>query len=1598
MVYATRSRVITPSTVITPRSSGIKKATTPISQKKAIISTGDSHLRHATDGKDHHVVENDGLDHHHIWYKDFALANRNHDGQSQAEPAPGLQPRTHSSSNSSASHVARSRRKHALDGFDDAIHAGEGAAKASKLSSHSSAIFNSRHESHGDSGHDLRGGRHGSPTIQSTSISGSKHVSEKGTVSAKTTKSSTPMHHIETVNLSRDGHHATSHRFQGTDSTTTTTTTTTTSTALQKEHRERIIHDESRTRVLTQKSQLDRQKARDAILSLDNDVMLLQKLIQEKEDALRAAEARMSEFQQVTIRTETLTREIHDLEITIRDLRTNIQSKDKALEDTKHQLIQDRHKGKEQQKQLQHEISKLNTHLKAKEQVQEHSEHIQKNLDEANKQRARLMVEVREISENLKGREADLKGAQSALQSLERINHKHSEKTQRLEDELRMVKKGLSEHEHELKDCHREIKSLEGSHEKVRALSLQLQHLRDQLKDTEHQYRELEKENKSLTQDSYRAHKLSEQVRVLKDDINDREIQLSKALKSVQELEGFKDQAEELEEELEELRDQVIVQEKHLTYLENALEAHENCAVEALKLQDQIDMLENRLHEKETMITALEEANQDLNQKDNRIQTLQAEIKTILHEMESKGHHAQKLKEKADHDIAKISSTANTLRTEVEGLRQELKDKNHALKQAHKTGEAFETERDKNMTLTVEITRLERIVADKDRQVNDLEKIVESLKHHSDRADHLENQVKQLEKDAKHARGAADQASKDMASTSANAANMVIELDTLREKLDYAEKASHLNKKIAEQSSKDLAATSSTASQLVVEVESLRDKLNHKEKQLAHADKNAKDLEHKAAHIQELLAKIAGLEESSHHHLTRAHNAEDKSTSLEADIRSMEVRLSELQNQLHAKETGLSVSLEKANKDHETTTKSLHDMRGVVADLKKQLKNAEKETKHQIRAKEDQIAKLQGEIREWENHEEGWVIKTTDLTQELERGTDLVRHNEKALHDLKHKLNDQNIEIGRLNEVINSARGELAEDRKRRASEIEEQVKEHTHNYHNDKAQLKGRISELENEIKHLEKRIRLDHDHEIKEQELGEQIRELNYWKQNATEQTKEWEITVANLEKEKEAQVALLTLNERQIQTLQSQVDESDVWRQKAIEQAGKLTAMIMRLEKELVVLRGTLAEHDANDVRQTERIRTLHVEIESLEATRDELQREIRAKDSHVHDLEERLRDEINSYKARFVDARKDLAAKDQKIEALNARISEYTRHNVDLELRVSKDRDMLSQLESTLDKLRHSLASQMEKYKAVESKYQSTLAIQADQDKQLYQLEKKMDRISAEDMEKQKQLHSKNRHLEKELDDASNKIDDLQVEVHNVTRKYHETLKLLENANAKMFKMVPAEKANHDACATRIHAGEKEVTKLSNRIADLKATVDSLSADLIVREEQWKVSEHDYKSRIHSLTKSQHTLETELRNAGKQREQERLVHSQDRVRAQNEKQLDEELIQSLRHQVQQMQKEFTTMETRMRRERSATRDLVELLGNLRQSIKRGSEAELRSLDELEKELKTRESVVEETIQITRSRVDSGAFLESHDSGNTSALQSRRRAAAH
>ena len=994
MVYITRSRAIdkdTPTTTKTtstrnfkepistkhisvalskktPSTISKKSSSTTFPSKTHTISINDSHHSHLNDGKEHHILEEDGQDRHHIWYHNFTenddLAHHDHKAAQSGRSRSDRRESLHSGNG------ATNRRVHHLSRHDvvAALHqdppasndavpkiqmdhhhiryiSDDDSTNAMDVDKHSQQLSTLSTSSDGSSDEGTRHVRHRhngskSDSCRTSSSStlltkrSSKSTPEKGTTHTETTQSRTPMHFVDSTVVNRAGQHAISNHYKGSDSTTTTTTTHSNAERLA-EQRERLERHEAATHSIAQKSLLDREKVHEAILSLDHDVILLQKLLQEKEDALRDAEARAAEFQQVTIRTETLTREIHDLEITIRDLRMNLHSKEKALKEAQQQHAADRLEGQKQQKLLEDEISKLNGNLKAKEHVQEQSLHLQKDLDEANKQRARLIVQIREISENLKVKETDLMGAHATVKGLEHSNRAHSEETCRLADELGLLKKRLASHEHELNNCHHKIKTLEGAQEKVHTLNLHINELRDQISERDVTIKDLEKDNKVLNTQSIRADKLMDDVRILKDKLVDREAQLSKALKSVKSLTVFKDRALALEDEVKDLHDQVNVQEKHLTYLEDALMAHENCAFAAKQLQDQIDMLENLFHEKEGEIAQLQKVNKGLAIKDTMIETLQKEIQTILHEMEVKDKAALKLQEKTDQGLAQVSSTASALRTEVEGFRHELEDKNSELKHANKTIDELKDEKDRNLHLTIEITKLEKMIADKDHQVIDLEKIVESMKAHSDRADRLEGEVKELQGEVRHDKRAADQVAK------------------------------------------DLAAVSSTANTLRVEVESLREQLREKEKELAHADKIAKDLEEKTQQVDELLTKINSLETTQQSYVICTHKAEDKSKGLEANIAALEARIGGLQHALKEKEDGLQAALDKAKKDHDSALLRLEETRTTVTNLKKQLQDDENDAHHQLRAKDDQIHVLKNEIKQWENHEEGWVNKVT---------------------------------------------------------------------------------------------------------------------------------------------------------------------------------------------------------------------------------------------------------------------------------------------------------------------------------------------------------------------------------------------------------------------------------------------------------------------------------------------------------------------------------------------------------------------------------------------------------------------------------------------
>ncbi|KAG0373415.1 hypothetical protein BGX24_011738 [Mortierella sp. AD032] len=1165
-----------------------------------VIRVGQSHRKHSLDGKDHHIIEADGRDHHHIHYGDFE---------------------------SSPAHHAR-RRSSASGGSAEA----SSSHKVAKKSAHSTAAASSHHAvSHdpfGSTTNSTAAKRRG-PEIHSTT------GKDTGTSSLhkNTTHSRVPMHQVGSslVTHDRQGHKATTRHYEGTDSTTTTITTTTSSSASaghQEEHHRPRTRDAAALRLITQKTELDRSKARDAILSLDSDVIQLQKLLQEKEDALRAAEALTRDVQNTTtVRTETLTKEVRELEVMIRDLKEGLKERAKAL--------------KEKEKELKGVKEADHEEIKA---VEGYSEKVHEDLEAAQKQRDLLAKQVKAMTKTLRDRESDMKAIQLSVRVLEKTNAAQSKTAHKLSGELSGLKKGMQEKEKELKECHAQIKHLEGEHHKVLALVAQLKGLRARLEDKEGALRGLEKENKTLTKDHLKTQQhLTGEVQSLTQEIYEAEGMLRNAQAAVDGLVGFRDRAATLEVEVHDLRDQVNIHEKHETDLEDALMTHENCAFESQQLQGAVNHLQARLNEKQSEIQKLQASNTTLHKHDqSHIAQLQSEMAALSAEMAAHDQAAIMLKEKADKDMAKINSTAGTLRIEILALRQQVKDRTADLKQHDKShAQTLGQAQTQNSELTREIKKLERLIDTKDRHAAELDIVIANMSKHAERADQLEGEMVKLQRDSK---------------------------------------------KAAERSAKDLDALTDSSFQLSLQIGTLKNQLSEKEAELKAADKIAVDLTAASEKLKSsLLTKISTLETTSSQTLTRAQKAEASTKSLRSDIKTLENRLSSLQNQLEGKEELLKETVTKADKDHEEGVHRLEEMRELVAGLRKEIKDVEKETRVQIKGKEDVIAGLRKQLASLEKHE---AAKIAELTMEIEKETALLHKKETLIHDVQKNLTEQTHEIGRLNTIVSQTRNELSSDRKRRASEIQDSLTQHN----TTKGALEHQIADLESVKQHLEEKAQNEHhQHEVHELELAKQVKDLLAWEENAVALARDRDAEMALLQAEKDQQTERASAFERQALDLQHQLQATSTARTAAVEQCTKLSATITKLEKELVFLKGVIVQHDKDEANMQAHLTSLQGQVQSLQSARTMIQRDLEMKEGVIEELEDKL-------KMKAAEGKKALAAKDKIMLGLHARITDLDQTTTHLQSSLEKS-------EESLLKSQHALTSKSNLLTAAQSQITS-----------------------------------------------------------------------------------------------------------------------------------------------------------------------------------------------------------------------------------------------------------------------------------------------------
>ncbi|KAG0344754.1 hypothetical protein BG004_004195 [Podila humilis] len=1011
-------------------SSQSKTIATPVEKPLTIHVDNNEHVKHRLDGKDHHIIENDGFDHHHIRFDDREVKGKTHTAAAHSTAATvGATGATRVEFPLSI-HIDQHQGKHHMDGKEhhdlgsdgvdhhhirysarqakggslSAVASQTGSGGARKRSNRSTVVAT---DSHPEAtaippaddtvvAHRVtrsgKGDSKGRSSATSSSSTATKNLG-KTVVHTEISKGRIPVHKVDSSELKGHGSTATTSHYEGSDTTTTSTTTTTTTSkdALlegQEQHHRPHTREEASVRLLAQKSQLDRQKARVAISSLDSDVAKLQKLLREKEAALRDAEARSiaEANKEVTIRTETLTREIRDLEITIQDLRTNLAN----------QEMTDQKKIPEQQKKLKNEISKLHVDLKRKDEiekkVEEQSNATSKQLELAVTQRDKLAGQVKDMSERLKHRETELRASQTAIRGLERSNAAKSLEAQKLSGQLANLKKEMHAREKELKHSHAQIKSLEGSHKQVLALQKTLQRLKTTLTDREGTLKNLRKSNKALTHDSENLGKLEEEVKTLKEDIYTREDQLKIAKQKLEDLEGYRDHAATLEVEVIGLRDELAAEEKHQSDLEEALMLHENCAFKEQQLQEENRVMDhaidergedyNQLHAEMNnmqsamtqMVDAMVEEREIVARADADMREQAKTIENLQKDIKAKEAMAAKLKENSDNEIAKLHSACGTLKIEVLGLRQQIKDKNTELKQSENKVKELATALQEQSAAKEssfsqpnlgsqkdhgsqahQMKEMQALIADLRKQVKDAGKKTKTqLKQKEEEIVALMSRTSILTQELEHEKTLLSDKDRTLSVASQEIGrlnNIVLQIRTELAQ-DHKRRASEI-----EESSK---ANQQQSRQLNQHIHSLEDANQHLEKK-AHLEH-----EHSVVHEGELEAKVQEL-------LVWQQNSIIRTMQLEGTVAELEI-VKEKQNQqlAHSERQlrDLQSQLAEANQWRERSLEQSENLNGLVNRLEKDRKmlkgtvaKADKEDENM----QVHLSRLQGEIQSAEN-------------------------------------------------------------------------------------------------------------------------------------------------------------------------------------------------------------------------------------------------------------------------------------------------------------------------------------------------------------------------------------------------------------------------------------------------------------------------------------------------------------------------------------------------------------------------------------------------------------------------------------------------------
>lgn len=364
--------------------------------------------------------------------------------------------------------------------------------------------------------------------------------------------------------------------------------------------------------------------------------------------------------------------------------------------------------------------------------------------------------------------------------------------------------------------------------------------------------------------------------------------------------------------------------------------------------------------------------------------------------------------------------------------------------------------------------------------------------------------------------------------------------------------------------------------------------------------------------------------------LTRAENAEKGSTSVNKQVKELNVKIVEMQSQLETKAKTIS-SLELTGKDAKSKIDSLNEQ---VKELTKNLSEAN-----------NKVTSLESELRDANERVSNLEKELSDTKEELTMALDENTKLEKDLNDEKTKVSETTDKLLGVQEKLGSANSEL-ESYKTQVEALNLSIKD-LRSKSEDLAKLtdelnscKADLTERDNKIKELEVTIKVQTDEAVS---LDNRLKAMS----SSIGNNKELESKVESLQTE---------LNEVRNQLISKREEFTKLSEEK---EASELQAERVKLN-----LESTVSDKDRE-------IKNLESEIELLKRGEDkegktaelrlkilDLQEENQAlkRKQDTGNVEEiiKLKEELSSIKMRSVDLEMELAERDEREKEVQSSI--------------------------------------------------------------------------------------------------------------------------------------------------------------------------------------------------------------------------------------------------------------------------------------------------------------------------------------------------------